>query len=71
MPIGTGNADDTTIDMALELVASIDRLGVYDSTVYSILCEEAAYIFSGIQDAQNVAMTVQSRVQRYLSEQYG
>ncbi|MEE0794893.1 MAG: extracellular solute-binding protein [Oscillospiraceae bacterium] len=71
VPIGTGNADDTTIDMALELVASIDRLGVYDSTVYSILCEEAAYIFSGIQDAQNVAMTVQSRVQRYLSEQYG
>lgn len=53
----------------LELIESTDVLYQYDSTIASILWEEADYFYNGVRTAEEAAALIQSRVQTYLAEQ--
>ncbi len=53
----------------LALIESTDVLYQYDSTIASILWEEADYFYNGVRTAEEAAALIQSRVQTYLAEQ--
>ena len=53
----------------LALIENTDVLYQYDSTIASILWEEADYFYNGVRTAEEAAALIQNRVQTYLAEQ--
>lgn len=63
--------DESTKERINALVDKIDCCTVCDSTILSIVMEQAEPFFDGGKTVEDVAAGIQSRVNIYLSEQYG
>lgn len=53
----------------IELIAGIDTVFQFDSSIYDILMEETAVYYAGQRSAADTADLLQSRIQTYLDEQ--
>lgn len=56
------------VDILESLILSADTLANYDSSVMSILVEEASTYFSGSKSAQDAADIAQNRIEMYINE---
>ena len=52
----------------MEYILSLDKLCVYNETIYNIVMEEAAGYLEGQKTAEEVAKVIQSRAKIYVSE---
>lgn len=55
-------------DQVMELINTTTTLYNYDTQLFNIVSEEAAYYFDGQKSAQEVAKVIQGRVQTYVDE---
>lgn len=61
-------ATQEEVDKVKELIDSTTTVYSYDTQLFTIVSEEAAYFFNGQKSAQEVAKVIQGRVQVYVDE---
>ena len=66
IPVEPMTAEETAV--LVDYLKSLDKLCIYDETLYNIIEEEAAGYFEGQKSAKEVADIIQSRAKIYVNE---
>lgn len=68
-PEGGVQINQKDADRFMELLSTIETVGLYDQTALDIIEEEAAAFFAGDKTAEETAKIIQQRVSLYVAEQ--
>lgn len=66
IPVEPMTPEETAV--LVDYLKSLDKLCIYDETLYNIITEETAGYFAGQKTAQEVAGVIQSRAKIYINE---
>ncbi len=66
IPVEPMKPEETAV--LVDYISSLDKLCIYDETLYNIVMEEAAGFLEGQKTAEEVAKVIQSRAKIYISE---